>query len=377
MQRSTKLLQLDGLIDDPANATSPPIYQCATFAKSHTDEHNIYDYSRSGNPTRDMVEKKLSILEESKYAYLVNSGVTAIHLIFELLRAGDHIIVGDDLYGGTYRLLGLLANKNITVSFIDVTDVNQIIKTILTNTRLIFVETPSNPLQKIVNLPQLSQLAKQHNTMLVVDNSLLSSWYQQPLNFGADIVIYSATKHFVGHSDVTAGVICTNNEAIAEKIKFLQNSLGVALPAFDSWLLFRGLKTLPIRLRAQQENTLQIVEYLQTEPMIKHIYYCGLKTHCGYLIHNSQSSGYGSVLAIDTNNEGISHRIVNGVSLFKLAVSFGNLSSFISIPVKMSHFSIPKGKQLIPSSLIRLSVGIEDANDLIDDLKQAIRQAKT
>jgi cystathionine beta-lyase len=372
MQKNTKLLQLKNLLDDPAHSTSMPIYQSATFAHTDIDNLNKYDYSRSGNPNRDVVETKLAALEDAKHAFLFNSGIVAIYIVFELLCSGDHIIVADDLYGGTHRLLGILHQKNISISYVDTSDATNIITAITSKTKMVFIETPSNPLQKIVNLSQTSEICKKHNLLLAMDNSLLSPWWQQPLKFGVDIVVHSATKHLSGHSDTTSGVICTNNDEIATKIKFLQNALGVALAPFDCWLLYRGLKTLPLRAKAAQDNTLKIVEYLKTESTIKQIYYCGIKSHPGFAIHKSQSEGFGSVLSIDTGNTKLSKKIVNLSKLFTITTSFGSVNSFISIPVNMSHASVPKNKLIIPPSLIRLSVGIEDADDLIDDLKQAI-----
>lgn len=353
-----------------------PIYQSATFAQMDIENFGNYDYSRSGNPNRDVVETKLALLEEAKHAFLFTSGITAIHVVFELLNSGEHIIVAEDLYGGTHRLLNILHHKNISISYVDTTNAINLSAAIKTNTKMVFIETPSNPLQTIVNLVQTSEVCKKHNLLLAMDNSLLSPWWQQPLKFGVDIVVHSATKHLSGHSDATSGVICTNNDKVAGKIKFLQGALGVALPPFECWLLYRGLKTLPLRAKATQDNTLKVVEYLKTEPAIKKIYYCGLESHPGYAIHKSQSEGFGSVLSFDTENVELSKKIVNSIQLFTIAVSFGNLCSFISIPVNMSHASVPKDKLVVSPSLIRLSIGIEDADDLIDDLKQAISTAK-
>ncbi|HLX54332.1 MAG TPA: aminotransferase class I/II-fold pyridoxal phosphate-dependent enzyme [Aquella sp.] len=375
MQKSTKLLQLRELINDPAHSTSMPIYQSATFAGNSIDDFGTYDYSRSGNPNRDVVEAMIADLEEAKHAFLFNSGIAAIHVIFELLCAGDHIIVAEDLYGGTHRLLNILPMKNISISYVDATDAANITAAINSKTKMVLIETPSNPLQKIINLPQTSEICKKHNLLLAVDNSLLSPWWQLPLKFGVDIVVHSATKHLSGHSDTTSGVICTNNEEVATKIKFLQNALGVALAPFDCWLLYRGLKTLPLRVKAAQDNTLKLIEYLKTEPVIKQIYYCGMESHPGFAIHKNQSTGFGSVLSIDTENVQLSKKIVDLSQLFTIAVSFGSLSSFISMPVTMSHASVPADKLVVPPSLIRLSIGIEDVNDLIDDLKQAIKTA--
>lgn len=375
MQKSTKLLQLRGLIDDPAHSTSMPIYQSATFARTSMDDCGNYDYSRSGNPNRDVVEAKLADLEDAKHAFLFNSGVAAIHVVFELLSAGDHIIVAEDLYGGTHRLLNILHQKNISITYVDVTDTKNITAALNSKTKMVLIETPSNPLQKIVNLSATSEICKKYNLLLAMDNSLLSPWWQQPLKFGVDIVVHSATKHLSGHSDTTSGVICTNNDDIASKINFLQNALGVSLAPFDCWLLYRGLKTLPLRAKATQDNTFKIIEYLKTEPSIKQIYYCGMESHPGFATHKSQSGGFGSVLSIDTGNAHLSKKIVDLVQLFTITVSFGSLNSFISIPVHMSHAAVPTDKLIVPSSLIRLSIGIEDVNDLIDDLKQAIKAA--
>lgn len=372
MNRWTKSIHCNTTIKDAYAANTTPIYQTATFAQS-SDEISEYDYSRSGNPTRTVLEKHLAQLEDAKQAFSFTSGMAAISSVAHLLKQGDHIIIGHDVYGGTYRLFTkIIQFKGITVEQIDTTKLSNVVNAIKPETKLILIETPTNPLQSITDIRQLANLAHEHNVLLAVDNTLLSPWLQQSLNLGADIVIHSATKHLSGHSDVIAGVIAVNSESLAEKIKFIQNAVGNALAPFPAWLLLRGIKTLGLRIERQQANAQRLAEFLNSHQEIKHVYYPGLPEHPHYDLHRKQASGFGTVISFTTGSLDKSEKILEIVNLFTVSVSFGSLASLISIPCGMSHASIPEHERQLPRDLIRLSIGIEDVSDLVNDLESAI-----
>lgn len=375
MNRWTQLVHFNNNANDPYRANVTPIYQTATFTQESALIPGKYDYSRSGNPTRSVLEEQVALLENGKYAFAFTSGMAALNATAGLLQQGDHIIASDDLYGGTFRLLSQrLPQRGIAVSWVDTTDLSAVANAFTTNTRLVFIETPSNPLQKISDIAALSDLAKANHALLVVDNTFLSPWLQQPLLLGADIVVHSATKHLSGHSDVTAGVIVVNDHEIAQKIGFIQNAEGSSLAPFDSWLLSKGIKTLGLRLERQQVSAEKIVAYLANQSLVKNIYYPGLPSHPGYHLHQQQAKGNGTVISFTTESLTLSSQIVEITQLFTLSVSFGSLTSLISLPSAMSHASIPENKRTLAADLIRLSIGIEDVNDLIDDLDQAFNQ---
>lgn len=371
MNRWTQLVQFDPCPGDHFHSNSTPIYQTATFAQS-LDRDCLYDYSRSKNPTRSIVEQQIAKLEGGDYAFAFNSGMAALVAIIGLIQCGDHIIAGDDLYGGTYRLLSQrLAGRGIDFTLVDTTDLQAVAKAITPKTRLILIETPSNPLQKISSIHSLADLAHNNNALLVIDNTFLSPWLQQPLLLGADIVLHSATKHLSGHSDVTAGVIVTNKSDLAAKLAFIQNAEGAALAPFECWLLLRGLKTLGLRIEREQDTAIKIAHYLKDHPAVKNIYYPGLNNHPGHTIHQKQALGPGSVISFETESYDFAKRFVANTQLFILSVSFGSLNSLISLPCQMSHAPVPTNECGLTNNLIRLSIGIEDADDLIGDLHQA------
>lgn len=371
MNRWTQLVNFDPNPGDPYHPNSTPIYQTATFAQESAGITGKYDYTRSGNPTRSIVEQQVAKLEHGQFGFAFASGMAALTIVIGLLNPGDHIIAGDDLYGGTYRLLSQrLSGRNIDFSLVNTTSVEAVANAFKPETRMILIETPSNPLLKISDIEALAILAHEHNALLVVDNTLLSPWLQQPLLFGADLVVHSATKHLAGHSDVTAGILVTNNKKLSEKIAFIQNCEGSALAPFECWLLQRGLKTLGLRIERQQQTAEKIAAYLQTHPAVKRVYYPSFAAHSEHLIHNHQAKGDGSVLSFETGSVELSRQLLDNTKLFTTSVSFGSLNSLISLPCDMSHASINKDKQTFKSDLIRLSIGIEDPDDLITDLKE-------
>ncbi|HEX2548338.1 MAG TPA: PLP-dependent aspartate aminotransferase family protein [Gammaproteobacteria bacterium] len=376
MKRFTELVHFDPCPGDIYHANSTPIYQTATFAQESVDHFGQYDYSRSGNPTRSVGENLIAKLEYGKHGFLFSSGMAALNAVLGLLKCGDHFIAGDDLYGGTHRLLSeRLTQRGIQFTLVDTTCLSSIENAYQANTRLVLVETPSNPLQKITDLKNLAEITQKKNILLVVDNTFLSPWGQNPLVLGADVVVHSATKHLAGHSDVTAGAVVVNNEILAKKIAFIQNAEGSALAPFESWLLVRGLKTLGLRIERQEQIALKIAQFLEAHSSIQKVFYPGLLQHPGHEIHKKQAKGFGSVISFVTDSLETSKKIISRVKLFKIAVSFGSLNSLISLPCYMSHASKPDSVNSIPPHLIRLSIGIEDADDLIEDLHQALNQS--
>ncbi len=373
MKKWTELVQFDPSPNDPFRANSTPIYQTATFAQE-IDELNAYDYTRSGNPTRDVVQQQIAKLEKGQQGFVFNSGMAALTSLMGLLEQGDHVIASRDLYGGTHRLLSQrLPQRGITYTLVDTTDIAAVAAVFLPTTRLLLIETPSNPLQKISDIQKLGTLAHENKAYFAVDNTFLSPWLQKPLLLGADIVIHSATKHLGGHSDITAGVIVVKDPKIAEKIAFIQNAEGTALAPFECWLLLRGLKTLGLRIERQQQIATDIANYLKQHDFIKKVYYPGLIDHPHHDLHFYQARGAGTVISFETGSLELSKNIIRRVQLFTLSVSFGSLNSLINLPCAMSHASIPIELRELPADLIRLSIGIEDAEDLISDLGQALQ----
>jgi cysteine-S-conjugate beta-lyase len=377
MKTSTRCVQL-GRGDDTYGAIVPPIYQTATFEQPTATEFGEYDYTRSGNPTRTLLEQQLADLEDAGYACVFASGMAALTSLTRIVKAGEEIIAGGDLYGGTVRLLHQIAsNQNISVRYVDTRDGDALRKIVTSRTRLILIETPSNPLFRISDIRGLSLMAREAGAYLAVDNSMLSPVFQRPLNFGADIVVHSATKFLCGHSDVTAGALITNDPTLYKQLSFQQNAEGAGLSPFESWLLLRGLKTLALRVERQNSSAEKIARFLQTRAGVSQVFYPGLATHPGREIHSLQADGNGAVISFTTGDDKLSSDIVESTRLFRVAVSFGSVGSTISLPCRMSHASIPsslRGRLAPPSDLVRLSVGIEDVDDLLEDLERAFSE---
>ncbi len=360
---------------DPFDAISPPIYQTATFRQPTASEPGEYDYTRTANPTRTLIEQQLVALEGGSQACAFASGMAAITALTRLLKAGEHIIAGNDLYGGTVRLLDqVLSRAGICVSYVDTTDLEQVRASFTQRTRLVLIETPTNPLLRICDIKALAQLAHSAGAILAVDNTMLSPCFQQPLMLGADVVIHSATKFLCGHSDVSAGALITKDAGLHRRLAFQQNAEGAGLSPFESWLLLRGMKTLSLRVSRQNTSAHAISHFLSQHWAVKEVYYPGLTNHPGYQLHRAQATGDGAVISFTTGDASLSRRFVAATRLFDIAVSFGSVGSVISLPAKMSHASIPQSlKERIapPLDLVRLSIGIEDVDDLLDDLVQA------
>jgi cystathionine beta-lyase len=360
---------------DHYRAISPPIYQTATFRQQSATEFGEYDYTRTANPTRKLLEQQLANLESAAYACVFSSGMAAITAVARRLEIGDEIIAGNDLYGGTVRLLDqVLSRSGIDVNYVDTTDLDKVRGSLSSRTRLLLIETPSNPLLRICDIKALAGLAHSVEAILAVDNSMLSPCFQEPLVLGADVVIHSGTKFLGGHSDVTAGALITNDAELHRQFAFQQNAEGAGLAPFDSWLLLRGIKTLVLRAERQNASANTIAQFLSEQDMVNHVYYPGLSTHRDHDLHRRQATGDGAVISFTTSDASFSQRVVSSTQLFTIAVSFGSVNSVISLPCAMSHASIPvslKQTFSLPADLVRISVGIEDVDDLIEDLERA------
>lgn len=376
MKFATRLVQFDVSPKDPYHPMATPIYQTATFEQDQADSFSEYDYSRSGNPTRRVLEDQLADLEGGSRGFCFSSGMAAILTVTQVLKAGDEILADWDLYGGATRLFGEVVNKaGIKVRYIDASNPESVSHEFSPETRLVYVESPTNPMLRVLDLEALSKVAHQHGAWLCVDSSTMSPYLQNPLSLGADIVVHSATKFLCGHSDVTGGAIVVRNENLAKEIAFLQNATGTALGPFDCFLLLRGLKTLKVRMDAQQSTAEKIASFLTGHPKVPAVHYPGLLTHAGYMQQLRQARGGGSVLSFTVGTAQVAKKIAVTTKLFRIAVSFGSVSSTISVPINMSHMSTPVALQAtrgIPVDLVRLSIGIEDAGELIEDLNQAL-----
>ncbi|ORZ20646.1 cystathionine beta-lyase [Absidia repens] len=366
--------------DDPHNAASVPIYQSATFKQKSATAGGEYDYSRSGNPTRTHLENHLAKVMGAKRALAVTSGMSALDVITRLVRAGEEIIAGDDLYGGTNRLLSFLdKSQNIKTHHIDTTRADAILPYLdPVKTRLVLLETPTNPLIKIADIPTISRYVHEKcpNALVVVDNTMMSPYLQRPLEMGADISYHSGTKYLSGHHDLMAGVLGAKNDDVGDQLYYVINATGCGLGPFDSWLLLRGIKTLAVRMDKQQASAIRVCDYLERHGFKVH--YPGSRKHPQYELHKRIASGPGAVLSFETGDVGISERIVEAAKLWSISVSFGCVNSLISMPCRMSHASIPahiRAERALPEDLIRLCIGIEDVEDLLDDLAQALESA--
>jgi cystathionine beta-lyase len=364
---------------DPAyGAVMPPIYQTSTYAQTTPGGHKGFEYSRTHNPTRQALEKSLASIENGKHGLAFGSGLAAIDAVLKLLKPGDEVVSTNDLYGGSYRLFTkIFKGFGIKFHFIGMSDVNEVSKAINKKTKLIWVETPTNPMMNVVDIKAVSAIAKKHQLLLAVDNTFASPYLQQPLDFGADIVMHSATKYIGGHSDVVLGALIVNNDDLAERLFFIQNASGAVCGPMDSFLTLRGIKTLHVRMQRHCENGKIIAEYLNNHPKIEKVYWPGFDTHPNHLIAKTQMRDFGGMLSFipvgaDFN---AAIKIIENLKLFTLAESLGGVESLAGHPASMTHASIPKierEKSGVVDSLIRLSVGIEDAQDLIEDLEQAI-----
>jgi cystathionine beta-lyase len=363
-------------IDPLTGALSVPIYQVSTFLQDAPGINKGFEYTRTNNPTRKILETIIAKLENGKNGLAFASGLAAIDCVIKLLETGDEVLAVDDIYGGAYRLFTTIYNKfGITIKFVDTTNPENVAKSITPKTKLIWLESPTNPLLKISDIQKISEIAKKHNILVCVDNTFATPIFQKPINLGADIVLHSATKYLGGHTDVLAGLVVTNSDELGEKLKYIQNATGGVLAPFDSWLIIRSIETLKIRVEQHATNAQKVAEFLQTRPEIKKLYYPGLKSHPNYEVACKQQKLPGSIISfsLQDDTEEAAVKFVTSTKIFKLAESLGGNKSLICHPASMTHVSIPKNVRKncgISDSLIRLSIGLEDVMDQINDLNQ-------
>lgn len=378
MKFGTKVIHA-GIHPDPSTgAIMTPIFQTSTYVQEAPGVHKGYEYARTQNPTRQVLEENLAALENGKTAVCFASGLAAQDAIMKLLRSGDEIVSTNDLYGGSYRqMVRVYEPFGIRSHFVDMTDLSAVEAAINPNTKLLWIETPTNPMLRVVDIEALTALARKKGIRTVVDNTFASPYLQNPLDLGADIVLHSATKYLGGHSDVILGAIVTNDDDAAERLRFIQNASGAVPGPMDSFLVLRGIKTLHIRVQRACENARKVVAFLAKHPKVDKLYYPGLTDHPGHAIASRQMRDFGAMVSFDLHSkeQAAANEILSKTKLFALAESLGGVESLIGHPASMTHASIPKAERLkvgLTDSLIRLSVGIEDADDLIDDLKQAL-----
>ena len=374
----TKVIHGGISTDKTTGAVSVPIYQTSTYKQNGLGQPKEYEYSRSGNPTRHALEELIADLEGGVQGFAFSSGLAGIHAVLSLFSAGDHIILADDVYGGTFRLMDkVLTKTGIIYDLVDLSNLDDLKAAFKEETKAIYFETPSNPLLKVLDIKEISAIAKAHDALTLVDNTFATPYLQQPIALGADIVLHSATKYLGGHSDVVAGLVTTNSKELASEIGFLQNSIGAVLGPQDSWLVQRGIKTLALRMEAHSANAQKIAEFLETSKAVSKVYYPGLNSHLGHEIAKKQMSAFGGMISFELTDENAVKDFVENLSYFTLAESLGGVESLIEVPAVMTHASIPKELREeigIKDGLIRLSVGVEAIEDLLTDIKEALEK---
>ncbi|GLX66138.1 cystathionine gamma-lyase [Paenibacillus glycanilyticus] len=376
MKRLTKLIHGGMPVDPHTGAVSVPIYQTSTYKQDDVGVHRGYEYSRTGNPTRHALEELIKELEGGARGLAFSSGMAAIHTVLSRLDSGDHLLVTDDVYGGTFRIVTrVLARLGIEADFVDTADLEALGRAVRPNTKALLVETPTNPLLKLTDIAAVSAWTKKHGLLFIVDNTFGTPYWQTPLALGADVVVHSATKYLGGHSDVVAGLVVTADEKLGEELHYIQNAVGGVLGPHDSWLLIRGMKTLGLRMEAHEANAREIAGFLAGHPAVGKVYYPGLSDHPQHELAKRQALGFGGMISFDVGSAERAAEVLRKVKYFTLAESLGAVESLISVPARMTHASIPKERREllgITDGLIRISVGIEDREDLIADLAQSL-----
>ena len=378
MKIGTKFIHAGAEPDPSTGAIMTPIYQTSTYVQAAPGQHKGFEYARSQNPTRKALEEAFAQIENGKYGLAFSSGVAATDAVIRLLNPGDEVITGNDMYGGTYRLFTKVFERfGIKFHYIDLRDANNIEQYVNDKTKLLWIETPTNPLMNITDIAATAQIAKKHNLLLCVDNTFASPYLQNPLDFGADIVMHSATKYLGGHSDVIQGALMLNDADLREKLYFIQKSCGAVPGPMDCFLVLRGIKTLHVRMQRHCENGRQVAQFLRSHPAVQRVYWCGFEDHQNYDIAKKQMRDFGGMMSFTLKDDSAENarRVLSSTKLFALAESLGGVESLINHPASMTHASIPREERIkngLSDSLIRLSVGIEDADDLIEDLNNAI-----
>ncbi len=363
--------------DPETGSLSYPIYQTATFKHKSIDKQEPYNYSRCVNPTREELEKTMTMLEEGTRAFAVNSGMAAITLVFSLLKPGDHIVMSDDIYGGTFREVNeVLTVNGIEYDSIDLSDIELLKKTIKKNTKMIFIETPTNPMMKVADIEKISKIGHDIGALVVVDNTFLTPYFQRPLTLGADIVVHSGTKYLGGHNDVLAGIVVVKDSEIGQKLEIQMYIYGAGLGPMDSWIMLRGIKTLALRMEKHQENAIKVANWLRKHPKVEQVYFVGFEDHKDYAVTKKQTTGFGGMISFRVDSMETVNKILTNLKLVIFAESLGGVESLITHPVSRTHTEISEEKRNalgITDTLLRLSVGIEDADDIIADLEQAMK----
>ena len=358
--------------DLKTGAVITPIYQTSTYAQEELGKHKGYEYARTQNLTREALEKNIAALEKGKYGIAFSSGLAATNALMNLVKTGDHIIISNNVYGGTYRLYELvLKDYGLDYSWVDTSNLKNIEEAIKPNTKIVFVETPTNPMLTITDLEGVSEICKKHNLTSIVDNTFMSPYFQNPLELGCDIVMHSSTKYINGHSDVVSGIVVTRSERIHERLRYIQNAAGAIPGPFDCWLILRATKTLAVRMDRHEKNANQLAEYFDKNDKAKKVYYPGLAFHPQHELAKKQMRGFGGMISVDFGDIEIAKKVVNNVKIFTLAESLGGVESLVCHPASMTHAAVPKedrNKMGLTESLVRFSVGIEDIEDLIEDI---------
>lgn len=375
---ATDAIHIGQEADTATGAIIVPIYQTSTFVQQELGKNKGYEYARTSNPTRAALERNLAALEGGRYGFAFASGMAAIHAVASLLKLGDHVVAGRNLYGGTFRLFErVLKDFGLRFSYADTRRPEDVARAFLPETRLLFIETPTNPVMEITDIAAVAGLAHRHGTLLAVDNTFMSPYFQRPLALGADIVLHSTTKYLNGHSDGVGGAVILNDPALAERVAFLQNAVGAVLAPFDSWLILRGVKTLAVRMRQHHANGLAVAARLEAHPKVKRVHYPGLASHPQHALACRQMSGFSGMISFETGSLESAKTVLKSVRLCSLAESLGGVETLISHPATMTHASVPveERSQLgITDGLVRISVGIEDVEDIIADLDQALEK---
>ncbi|MDP2302138.1 MAG: PLP-dependent aspartate aminotransferase family protein [Ignavibacteria bacterium] len=363
--------------DLTTGAVITPVYLTSTYAQEELGVHKGYEYGRTHNLTRSSLEKNIAVLEKGRAGIAFSSGIAAIHSLMGLVKSGDHVIVTDSVYGGTYRLFEMIMTQyGIEFSWVDTRDIKNLEKAIKSNTKLVYTETPTNPMLTITDLSEVASVCKKNNLISVVDNTFMSPYFQNPLNFGIDIVVHSSTKYLNGHSDIIGGIVVTNNEQIDRKLRYTQNSLGAVPSPFDCWLTLRSTKTLAVRMERHEFNAKKIASFLEQHRAVKSVIYPGLSSHPQHELAKKQMRGFGGIVSFKVENFELVKSFMKKVKVFTLAESLGGVESLVCHPVTMTHESVPKEKREsfgLTDNLIRLSVGLEDIEDLIEDINSALK----